>query len=159
MYASFVIGILFAALVNAGPQFPGPPPNWDGVPPGFASVLSPDVILQLKDVYKNQQLSMPEKKEQFDEIMDSVDPATLAKLPMPPFLNQLPEDVQEKLKAIHSDTEMKWSERAPKFMQIMESLPEGMKPHFGRPPPPPASTGTGEGSGGSGGAGSGSSDE
>lgn len=31
MYASFVIGILFAALVNAGPQFPGPPPNWDGV--------------------------------------------------------------------------------------------------------------------------------
>ncbi|KAI1697195.1 hypothetical protein DdX_18627 [Ditylenchus destructor] len=60
MYASVVIGMLFAVLVNAEPQFPGPPHNWDGVPPGFAGVLSPDVIQQLKDVYKNQQLSMPQ---------------------------------------------------------------------------------------------------
>ncbi|KAI1694503.1 BTB/POZ domain-containing protein [Ditylenchus destructor] len=148
MFASFVTGILFAALVNAELQLPGPPPNWDGVPPGFDSVLSSDVIEQLKDVYKNQQLSMMEKKEQFDKIMDSVDPATLAKLPLPPFFNALPKDVQEKLKAIHSDTEMKWSERAPKFMQIMDSLPEDMKPHFGPPPPPPSSAGAGGGSSG-----------
>ncbi|KAI1699734.1 hypothetical protein Ddc_18433 [Ditylenchus destructor] len=159
MYASCVIGILFAVLVNAEPQLPpGPPPNWDGVPPGFADVLPSDVIQQLKDGYREQQLAMREK---FDEIMDSVDPATLAKLPMPPFLSMLPEDVQEKLKAIHSDTEMKWSERAPKFMQIMESLPEGLKPHFGPPPPPPSSGGTSGGSGGgaSGGSGGGSNEE
>ncbi|KAI1699100.1 hypothetical protein DdX_17530 [Ditylenchus destructor] len=139
MYTSVVIGFLVAAFVNARPQ--GPPPFVDGVPPGFSEVLPSDVVQQLKDVHSNQDLSMPEKKEAFDKIMDTVEPATLAKLPSPPFLSQLPEDVQEKIKEIQSNTEMKWSERVSKFMQIMESLPANLKRLFGPPPPPPSSGG------------------
>ncbi|KAI1698477.1 hypothetical protein DdX_17875 [Ditylenchus destructor] len=81
MYKCIVIVLLFAILVNARPQ--GPPPG-DGVPPGFADVLSSDVIQQLKDVHNNKDLSMPEKKKAIDKIMDTVDPATRAKLPKPP---------------------------------------------------------------------------
>ncbi|KAI1703491.1 hypothetical protein Ddc_16535 [Ditylenchus destructor] len=141
MYTSVVIGFIVIAFVSARPQ--GPPRNWDGVPPGFADVLPSDVIQQLKDVHTNQDLSMPEKKEAFDKIMDTVDPETLAKLPLPPFLSQLPEDAQEKIKDIHSNTEMKWSERVSKFMPIMESLPDNLKHKFGPPPPPPSSGGAG----------------
>ncbi|KAI1698483.1 hypothetical protein DdX_17881 [Ditylenchus destructor] len=82
MYKCIVIVLLFAILVNARPQ--GPPPLVDGVPSGFAEVLSSDVIQQLKDVNKNQGLSMKERKEAIDKIMDTVDPATRAKLPKPP---------------------------------------------------------------------------
>ncbi|KAI1693178.1 hypothetical protein DdX_20663 [Ditylenchus destructor] len=87
MYKSLVIVLLFAVLVNATKP-KGPPPGGDGVPPGFAKVLSgkyQSVLDQLKKVFKDaKEKHHPPKKSEIDKIMKKVDKKTLAKLPKQP---------------------------------------------------------------------------
>ncbi|KAI1712241.1 hypothetical protein DdX_09791 [Ditylenchus destructor] len=112
-----------------------PPILDDGVPPGFAGVLPSDVIQKLKSLQSNLELSFPEKQAEFDRILNSVDPATLAKLPFPPGFEGLPENVKEKIKEIHTNTEMSWNEKSKQIGKIIESLPPNLKAFLPEGPP------------------------
>ncbi|KAK6052296.1 hypothetical protein COOONC_10201 [Cooperia oncophora] len=103
-----------------------------GVPPGFEGVLPPNIIQQLKDL-DSSNLSFQQRHERFEQIMSSVPPALLAKLPFPPFFNNLPADVRAKLEQIHRDPTLTWSQRHQKTHTIFESLPP-------EPPSPSART-------------------
>ncbi|KAI1724035.1 hypothetical protein Ddc_05235 [Ditylenchus destructor] len=107
----------------------------DGVPPGFADVLPPEVIQKLKSLQSNFQLSFPEKQAEFDRILNSVDPATLAKLPFPPGFEGLPENVKEKIREIHTNTEMSWNEKSKQIGNLIESLPPNLKAFLPEGPP------------------------
>ena len=75
-----------------------------------------------------------------DEVLDSVAPEILEKIPPPPGFDKLPQDVQDQLKKIHSNRSLKWSEKMEKGKAIIDALPEEQRRLL---PPPPGHRGPG----------------
>uniref|UniRef100_A0A915EMM1 Uncharacterized protein n=1 Tax=Ditylenchus dipsaci TaxID=166011 RepID=A0A915EMM1_9BILA len=113
----------------------GPPPNDNGVPPGFESVLPADIIQQLKNLHDNQTLSFPQKREEFDRILNSVPGETLAKLPFPPGFEALPTEIKNKIKEIHTNAQLSWNDKSKQIGQLIESLPPNQRQQLPGAPP------------------------
>lgn len=109
-----------------------PAAEFDGVPPGFEKVLPREVVEQLRQLHRNQQIPLQEKSDRFSRILSSVPAETLAKLPLPPGFEVLPDKVQQKIRAIHGNPSLDWSQKHGKVAQLIEALPPDQRP---RPPP------------------------
>ncbi|KAI1706247.1 hypothetical protein DdX_13087 [Ditylenchus destructor] len=88
-----------------------------------ATILPSNVIDGVKALKKE----LDEIRDKLsDQILNTIDPAILAKLPLPSSLDKskLPEETKQKLEEINRNTQMTWWERTNKFHRFIESLPE-----------------------------------
>ncbi|KAI1699724.1 hypothetical protein DdX_17147 [Ditylenchus destructor] len=87
------------------------------------TVLPPNVTKAMK-VLKKELDTLRDKLS--DEILNTIDPTILSKLPLPSSLvnSKLPKETKQKLNEINRDTQMSWWERTDKFHRFIESLPE-----------------------------------
>uniref|UniRef100_A0A1I8AZP6 Uncharacterized protein n=1 Tax=Meloidogyne hapla TaxID=6305 RepID=A0A1I8AZP6_MELHA len=81
--------------------FPSSQLPFDGVPPGFETVLPIEILQKLRELHKNKNIPLSQKQSEFDKIMTSVSPKILSKLPLPSGFEALPSNIQEKIKEIN----------------------------------------------------------
>ncbi|KAI6191013.1 hypothetical protein M3Y97_00181700 [Aphelenchoides bicaudatus] len=105
-------------------------------PPGFEAALSPTIYQQLVSVHQNTQLSVPEKKQKVDQIMQKAPADQLAKLPLPPLMRKLSTVNQQKIRLIMHDYNTPWEERHKKVREFVRNLPLDERKLM-RPPLPP----------------------
>lgn len=105
-------------------------------PPGFEDVLAPSVYQQLLKVHQNSDLTVQEKKQQVDKIMQQVPADQLAKLPLPPLMRMLPEETQQRVRSLMHNYQTPWEERHKKVREFVKSLPIEER-RLMRPPLPP----------------------
>ncbi|VDM43453.1 unnamed protein product [Toxocara canis] len=135
--------ILFTAIVllHYAAPLPDPPhhhrPFPKDLPPGFAEVLPPDVVTELRAIHRDDSLSPKQKFEKISKIMDSLPDDVRNRLPPPPFFKKLPANVQAQIKAIHQQKGLTWDQRHEKIHAIIAALPEEQKRLLRPPPPPP----------------------
>ncbi|KAK6752248.1 hypothetical protein RB195_003582 [Necator americanus] len=105
------------------------------LPPGFAEVLPQDVIMRLRAVHEDPNLTAEQQHEQIDQIMSSLPEELIEKLPQPPGFENLPQSTRQQLKAIHHDKTINWRQRHEKIRAVLEAVPPHLRPQM--PPPPP----------------------
>jgi hypothetical protein len=112
-------------------------------PPMLDSLLPQETKDKIKEITANRQLNWEERREQIDQLLDSIPPSQLAKMPLPSGFEKLPIGVYEQIKEIHDDETMKWSKRRQKVRQIMHTIPHEQRRAVFKdmwfPPMPPAS--------------------
>ncbi|CAK5068464.1 unnamed protein product [Meloidogyne enterolobii] len=109
--------------------FPSSQLPFDGVPPGFETVLPIEVLQKLRELHKNTNIPLTQKQSEFDKIMTSVSPKLLAKLPLPPGFEALPSNIKEKIKEINGDSSIDWSKKHLKVKELIGTLPQQQHPH------------------------------
>uniref|UniRef100_A0A914EP97 Uncharacterized protein n=1 Tax=Acrobeloides nanus TaxID=290746 RepID=A0A914EP97_9BILA len=109
------------------------------IPPEIRQVLPSDTVTQLEAIHNDPNLDFMQKQQKIDQIMSSLPPEILDKIPPPPGFYNLPADVQQKLKDIQRNRTMTFEQKQQQTQQIIQSLPENLRrmlgPMGGGPPP------------------------
>ncbi|KAF7632341.1 hypothetical protein Mgra_00008266, partial [Meloidogyne graminicola] len=101
--------------------------KFNGIPQGFETILPNEILQKLKDLHKNTNIPLMKKQEEFDKIMNSVNPNILSKLPLPPGFELLPLNIQQKITEINGNSSINWNKKHLKIKEIIESLQQKQK--------------------------------